>query len=196
MGDPKNPVIARHVHCVGYDPAEDAFYACTGDGDRPEGFECRWLRGTYDWSTDCWDWSVIHSDHLNTRYKSGGTNLRDGRLYFISDANGPEPYDRGIFSCAPEDLPHPERHALLYDPGVECACCLWRMTWSSRRTSHPPHHSTQASSSRWMVARHLRSTILLSQASARRCASIRPTARAGSGWTCGSGGSTLARCVF
>jgi hypothetical protein len=124
LGDPATPVIARHVHCVGYNPAEDAFYACTGDGDRPEGFECHWLRGTYDWEIDRWDWRVIHSDHLNTRYKSGGINFRDGQLYFISDANGPEPYDRGIFGCAPEDLPHPSRHTLLYDPGVECACML------------------------------------------------------------------------
>ena len=48
LGDPDNPVICRHVHSVAYNPAENAFYACTGDGDRPEGNECHWLRGTYD----------------------------------------------------------------------------------------------------------------------------------------------------
>lgn len=124
LGDPGNPVIARHVHAVGYNPEEDAFYACTGDGDRPEGFECHWLRGTYDRGADRWDWRVIHSDHLNSRYKSGGINFVDGEAYWISDANGPEPYDRGIFRCAPADLPHPERHTRLFDPQVECAAMI------------------------------------------------------------------------
>ena len=121
LGNPDNPVFARHVHDVSYNPAENAFYACTGDGDRPEGFECRWLRGTWDPVEDSWDWRTVHADHLNSRYKGGGINFVDGRLYWISDANGPEPYDRGIFSCAPEDLPNPERHTLLFDPQVESA---------------------------------------------------------------------------
>jgi len=30
LGDPDNPVICRHVHCVAYNPADNAFYACTG----------------------------------------------------------------------------------------------------------------------------------------------------------------------
>ena len=121
LGNPENPVFARHVHAVGYNLAEDAFYACTGDGDRPEGFECHWLRGTFDLDADQWDWRVIHSDHLNSRYKSGGISFVDGDLYFISDANGPAPYDRGIFRCRPEDLPDPERHTLLFNPQVESA---------------------------------------------------------------------------
>ena len=48
LGDPDNPVICRHMHCVAYNPAENAFYACTGDADKAEGHECHWLRGTYD----------------------------------------------------------------------------------------------------------------------------------------------------
>ena len=119
LGNPGNPVLARHVHTVAYNPVEDAFYACTGDGDRPEGFECHWLRGTYDRGTDKWDWQVIISDHLNSRYKAGGINFVDGQLYWISDSNGPEPYDRGIFRCAPADLAHPEAHTLLFNPQVE-----------------------------------------------------------------------------
>ncbi len=120
LGDPDNPVRARHVHTVAYNPAEDAFYACTGDGDREEGFlECHWLRGTYDWSADRWDWRVLVSDHTNSRYKSGGICFVDGQLYWISDSNGPEPHDRGIFRCAPADLTNPEKHTLLFNPGVE-----------------------------------------------------------------------------
>lgn len=121
LGAPTNPVIARHVHAVAYNPAENAFYACTGDGDRPEGLECHWLRGTYDAGADRWDWRVIHSDHLNSRYKAGGINFVDGMLCWISDANGPEPHDRGIFRCAPADLARPEKHTLLFNPRVESA---------------------------------------------------------------------------
>jgi hypothetical protein len=119
LGNPDNPIICRHVHCVTYNPAEDAFYACTGDGDKPEGYECHWLRGTYDASKDEWSWRAIVSDHLNSRYKAGGINFVDGQLYWISDSNGPEPYDRGIFRCAPADLADRSKHTLLFNPEVE-----------------------------------------------------------------------------
>ena len=42
-----------------------------------------------------------------------------GKCYWISDANGPKPYDRGIFRCDPADLTHPEKHTLLFNPEVE-----------------------------------------------------------------------------
>ena len=119
LGNPDNPVICRHVHTVAYNPIEDAFYACTGDFDKPEGFECHWLRGTYDAAKDEWAWKVLVSDHSNSRYKSGGICFVDGELYWISDSNGPEPYDRGIFRCAPSELTKPEAHTLLFNPQVE-----------------------------------------------------------------------------
>ncbi len=119
LGHPGNPVITRHVHCVAYNPDENAFYACTGDGDKPEGFECHWLRGTYDPARDEWDWDVIISDHLNSRYKCGGINFVDGDVYWISDSNGPEPYDRGVFRCKPTDIGRPGKHTRLFNPDVE-----------------------------------------------------------------------------
>ena len=119
LGDPDNPVICRHVHCVTYNPAEDAFYACTGDRDRAEGFECHWLRGTYDANKDSWRWQVIVSDATNSRYKCGGINFVDGQVYWISDSNGPEPYDRGVFRCDPADIANPDAHTQLFNPGVE-----------------------------------------------------------------------------
>jgi len=119
LRDPNNPLICRHVHSVAYNPAEDAFYACTGDGDRPQGKECHWLRGTYDAVQDQWQWKVIVTASLNTRYKSGGITFVDGKCYWISDANGPPPYDRGIFRCDPADIPYPEKHTLLFNPQVE-----------------------------------------------------------------------------
>ncbi len=120
LGDPDNPVLCRHVHAVAYNPGEDAFYACTGDHDMAPGhYECHWLRGTYDAAKDRWDWKVVVSARLNTRYKSGGITFVDGQLYWISDANGPPPHDRGIFRCDPADLANPEKHTMLFNPGVE-----------------------------------------------------------------------------
>ncbi len=121
LGNPDNPVICRHIHSVMYNPAENAFYACTGDSDRENRYECHWLRGAYDAQQDAWDWKVIVSDRLNSRYKSGGINFVDGQLYWTSDANGPAPHDRGIFRCAPADIANPDKHTLLYDPKYELA---------------------------------------------------------------------------
>ena len=124
LGDPANKVLARHVHNVTWNPVEKAFYACTGDIDRGDGDECHWLRGTYDAIGDSWDWKVIVSVNSNSRFKCGGINFVDGRLYWISDANGQTirgTYDRGIFSCAPADIADKEKHTLLFNPGFESA---------------------------------------------------------------------------
>jgi hypothetical protein len=121
LGDPDNPIFCRHIHSVAYNPAENAFYACTGDHDRAEGYECHWLRGTYDADKDAWHWKVLVSDRLNSRYKSGGINFVDGQLYWISDANGPQPHDRGVFRCAPADIANPAAHTMLFNPRYECA---------------------------------------------------------------------------
>ncbi len=121
LGDPRNPTICRHIHCVSYNPAENAFYACTGDIDKPEGHECHWLRGTYAPDSDRWQWTVIVSTDANTRYKCGGINFVDGMAYWIADANGPKPWDRGLFRCAAADIPHPQAHTMLFNPEYECA---------------------------------------------------------------------------
>ena len=39
-------------------------------------------------------------------------------VYWISDANGPEPHDRGIFRCAPADIANPQAHTMLFNPQV------------------------------------------------------------------------------
>jgi len=121
LGDTDNPVISRHVHCVAYNPDENAFYACTGDRDRPEGRECHWLRGIYDANNDTWRWKVIISDASNSRYKAGGFNFVDGKLYWVADANGPKPHDRGLFRCKPADITRPEAHTMLFNPQYESA---------------------------------------------------------------------------
>ena len=125
LGEPGNPVIARHVHCVMYHPAERAFYACTGDINRGHGNECHWLRGTYDWAADRWDWQVLISVNSNSRYKSGGISFVDGQLYWAADANGPtlpnQKHDRGIFRCAPADFTDRSKHTRLFDAQFEMA---------------------------------------------------------------------------
>ena len=124
LGNPKNKLLCRHVHSVAYNPAENAFYACTGDINRGHGDECHWLRGTYDAKADTWDWKVLISVNSDSRFKSGGINFVDGRLYWVADANGrkvgPE-HDRGIFTCAPADLANKEAHTMLFNPGFESA---------------------------------------------------------------------------
>lgn len=125
LGDPTNTVICRHVHAVAYNPAERAFYACTGDVNRGHGNECHWLRGTYDARADSWDWRVVVSVNSNSRYKSGGINFVDGQLYWAADANGrktpEESYDRGVFRCAPADLADPQKHTRLFAAEFEMA---------------------------------------------------------------------------
>jgi hypothetical protein len=119
LGNAANPLICRHTHTVAYNPAENAFYSCTGDHDRNGVRECHWLRGTYDAKKDAWDWKVLISTPSNARYKSGGITFVDNKLYWISDSNGPLPYDRGIFCCDPADLTDPKKHKLLFNPEVE-----------------------------------------------------------------------------
>ncbi|MEZ0265693.1 MAG: hypothetical protein ACAI43_13265 [Phycisphaerae bacterium] len=131
LGDPRNPVICRHVHCVAYNPAEKAFYACTGDVDRAQnGHECHWLRGTYDAKADAWDWKVLVSVNSNSRYKSGGINFIDGQLYWAADANGLVPFerkhDRGVFRCAPADLADPAKHTQLFNAPFEMANMIFQ----------------------------------------------------------------------
>ena len=121
LGDPENPVICRHIHCVAYNPAENAFYACTGDHDIEDKHECHWLKGTYNSDRDKWHWKVLVSDSSNSRYKAGGINFVDDKLYWIADANGPKPHDRGIFRCNPADITKPQEHSMLFNPLYESA---------------------------------------------------------------------------
>lgn len=125
LGDPDNRLICRHIHSVVFNPAERAFYACTGDIDRGYGNECHWLRGEYDSQADKWTWRVLVSVNSNSRYKSGGISFVDGQLYWAADANGPklpnEKHDRGIFRCSPADLADPTKHTLLFDAEFEMA---------------------------------------------------------------------------
>ncbi|MCP5558979.1 MAG: hypothetical protein H7A55_14640 [Verrucomicrobiaceae bacterium] len=129
LGDPDNKLIARHVHNVAYNPTENAFYVCTGDIDRDYGNEVHWLRGTYDSTTDEWDWKPLISVNSNSRFKCGGFNFIDGKMYWIADANGlaiADRYDRGIFMADPAEVIDKSKHTLLFNPGYESANMLYQ----------------------------------------------------------------------
>lgn len=129
LGNPDNPLIARHVHNVCYNPFEGAFYACTGDIDRGDGKEVHWIRGTYDAKADAWDWKEVISVDSNSRFKAGGMNFIDGKIHWIADANGPaiaNRYDRGIFMCDPKDFTDTSKHTLLFNPMFESANMLYQ----------------------------------------------------------------------
>ncbi len=67
---------------------------------------------------------MLISVDSDSRYKSGGFNFVDGRLYWAADANGPKlgpKHDRGIFSCAPEDITDKAAHTRLYPMEFESA---------------------------------------------------------------------------
>ena len=127
LGAEDNEVVCRHIHSVTYNPAENAFYACSGDIDRNNGhgLECHWLRGLYDKDNDSWQWKIIVSSDANSRYKSGGLNFVDNQVYWAADANGPkslrETHDRGIFRCAPEDIPNKDKHTVVFPALWEAA---------------------------------------------------------------------------
>ena len=108
LGDAANPVVCRHIHTVAYNPAEDAFYACTGDIDQIRGHECHWLKGSYDAARDTWDWHVLVSSSSNARYKCGGINFVDGKVYWISDANGPTRTTEASSAATPRTWPIPK----------------------------------------------------------------------------------------
>lgn len=129
LGDPKNPLFARHIHNVCYNPSEGVFYACTGDIDRGDGKEVHWIRGSYDAKADTWDWKHVISVDSNSRFKAGGMNFIDGKMYWIADANGPalaNRYDRGIFMCDPKDFTDTSKHTLLFNPMFESANMLYQ----------------------------------------------------------------------
>ncbi len=188
LGNPANPVICRHVHDVAYNSAENAFYACTGDFDRGQVHECHWLRGTYDASKDQWQWKVIVSDAMNSRYKCGGLNFVEGQLYWISDSNGPKPYDRGVFRCDPADIANPDKHTRLFNPEVESGNMI--IQDGVILASHCAPASPLATG--FIVSLDLgktwRSTTCRNSAGGHPAAFTGRTARAGSAWTSGRAG--------
>jgi hypothetical protein len=116
LGDPANPLVARHVHS--FNVGDDGnFYACTGDTDG----EIHILKCTYNNGTD--KWTVV--DMLNAtsrtwqRMRALGAFERNGYLYWGSDGPGTFTYNGvtydcfGIYKCPIADINNPAKHILL-----------------------------------------------------------------------------------
>lgn len=86
-GDPANPLTVRHLHCINYNPADGYFYAQTGDG-LLGATDCRWLRGSYNATTDTWTWTQVANGTNATPFKSAGLIFIGNDLYVVSDATG------------------------------------------------------------------------------------------------------------
>ena len=116
LGDPSNPLIARHIHAVnvGYD---GNFYACTGD----DGYEMHFLKCVYSSGSDTWSVNDLLSGESTNwqRMRALGVYEKDGYLYWGSDGPGTFSYNGvdyeclGIYKCPVADINDPSKHILL-----------------------------------------------------------------------------------
>lgn len=123
LGDPANPLIARHIHAVNV--GEDGnFYACSGDGNQ----ELHVLRCSYSTGTDTWTVTdLLNSESRNwQRMRTLGLFERNGYLYWGSDGpgtftSGGVTYNcYGIYKCAIGDINNASKHVLLRSLNDAC----------------------------------------------------------------------------
>jgi hypothetical protein len=123
LGDPANPLLARHIHAVNI--GEDGnYYVSTGDNDG----EMHILKCSYDKNNDTW--SV--NDLLNAtssrwqRMRTLGLFERNG--YYIWGSDGPGTFTfggvtyqcYGIYKCLISDINDPSKHILLQPLSDAC----------------------------------------------------------------------------
>lgn len=68
-----SPLLCRHVHNVNFNPADNTFWAQTGDEDR--NLYSHWIKGVYDTAADSWTWTRIGS----------GDTYKTCMMHFIGD---------------------------------------------------------------------------------------------------------------
>src|SRR5690606_269316 len=105
----------RHVHCVHYNPADQSFWAMTGD--EPSGVENRHvMKGLYNRSNDTWTWTVIGS---GAAFKWGNAAFYDGYIYFAHDvSNG------GIKRVKYEEAGDASKHVQLMTTPNDTSCMV------------------------------------------------------------------------
>ena len=116
LGDPNNPLLARHVHAVNIG-GDGNYYACTGDNDG----EIHILKCSYNKITDTWGTTDLLTSVSSTwqRMRSLGLYERNGYLYWGSDGPGTFTFNGvqydclGIYKCAVADINNPSKHILL-----------------------------------------------------------------------------------
>ncbi len=116
LGDPDNPLLARHIHSVNIGQ-DGNFYACTGDNDG----EMHFLKCSYNKISDTWSTEDLLSAESRTwqRMRALGVYERNGYLYWGSDGPGTFTYNGvqydclGIYKCAVADINDASKHILL-----------------------------------------------------------------------------------
>jgi uncharacterized protein (TIGR02145 family) len=116
LGDPANPLLARHVHSVNIGD-DGNYYACTGDTDG----EMHFMKCAYNNVSDSWSVNDLLSGASRNwqRMRALGVYLRNGYLYWGSDGSETFVYNSvqynslGIYKCAVSDINDPSRHILL-----------------------------------------------------------------------------------
>jgi uncharacterized protein (TIGR02145 family) len=123
LGDPANPLMARHFHSVNIGD-DGNFYACTGDGDR----EIHILKCSYDRGADSWIINdLLSAESMNwQRMRSLGFFERNGYFYWGSDGPGTFTFKGvvyncfGIYKCPVTDINDPSKHILLQSLSDAC----------------------------------------------------------------------------
>jgi hypothetical protein len=106
LGNTDNPVMCRHIHDVAYNPAEDAFYACTGDTDRAGGGQatsCGWFGRLENlvaaMDAHCSDSPTKVTD-VGLKHLTGLTNLRSLSLINTKVTDeGVEKLQKALLNC-------------------------------------------------------------------------------------------------
>lgn len=118
LGDPSNPVIARHIHGINVD-ARGNFWCCTGES----GSELHFFKMSYSNISD--SWNII--DYLNEesrgcqRMRAINLYEHDGYIYWGSDGvslslfRGEYLQSLGIWRAKISDINDLSKHELLYD---------------------------------------------------------------------------------
>ncbi|HQH22692.1 MAG TPA: LamG domain-containing protein [Bacteroidales bacterium] len=123
LGDPNNPLTARHIHAVNIG-GDGNFYVSTGDAFE----EMHILKCSYNKASDSWVVNDLLKGKSVTwqRMRALGAFERGGYLYWGSDGDGRFRYgDKfyeglGIYKCAVTDINDLTKHILLQPLPAAC----------------------------------------------------------------------------
>ncbi|HLP86538.1 MAG TPA: hypothetical protein VK153_01520 [Candidatus Paceibacterota bacterium] len=105
LGDPTNPLIARHIHAVNIG-GDGSFYVGTGDSVNEEHF----LKCTYNYSADTWTVvDLLSGASLSSqKMRTLGVYEHNGYIYW-----GVDSAEYGIYKCRPDELNDFSKHILV-----------------------------------------------------------------------------------
>lgn len=108
------PLLARHVHNVNFNPTDNTFWCQTGD--EPTTTYSHWLKGTYNTATDMWTWILVGSGN---HFKTGNMEFYGGYAYVSWDIpNG------GVKKCLYSDMGNTANHQQILITPNDCGAIL------------------------------------------------------------------------